>query len=79
MSPNGSPRRKPNRQLTALRINAGLSANDLAYRANVSGKTIRMAEAGFVPGPRIQLAIAEIFGKQPLDLWPLERQREAVR
>ncbi len=57
-----------------MRINEGLTPNMLAYRANVSGNTVRLAEAGFVPGPRIQFAIAEVFGKRPLDLWPLEEQ-----
>ena len=46
----------------------------LAYRAGVSGNTIRMVEAGFVPGPRIQFAIAQVFDMRPLDLWPIEEQ-----
>lgn len=71
---NGSRRRTPNRNLQALRINAGLSPNDLAYRAGVSGKTVRMAEAGFIPSPRVQFAVAQVFGKLPTDLWPLEQQ-----
>lgn len=71
----GSARRTPNRRLQELRINAGLSPNDLAYRAGVSGKTIRLAEAGFTPGPRIQRAISDVLQLAPLELWPLERQR----
>lgn len=71
---NGS-NRHPNRQLQELRINAGLSPNDLALRAGTSGKTVRMVEAGWVPGPRLQFQIAQVFGLKPLDLWPLERQR----
>lgn len=70
-------RRLPNRKLQGLRINAGLSPNDLAYRAGVSGNTVRMAEAGFVPSPRVQFAIARVFELSPLDLWPLEDQRAA--
>ena len=73
-APIGSRRRTPNRQLQALRINAGLSPNDLAYRAGVSGKTIRMAEAGFIPSPRVQFAVAQVFDLRPTDLWPLEHQ-----
>lgn len=70
-------RRKPQplRRLTELRINAGMTPNDLAYRAGVSGQTVRMAESGFVPGPRVQFAVARAFGLTPLDLWPIERQR----
>lgn len=70
--------RPPNRRLQGLRLNAGLSPNDLAYRAGVSGPTIRLAERGHLPGPRIQYAIARVFDLDPLDIWPLERQREPV-
>jgi DNA-binding XRE family transcriptional regulator len=65
-------RRVPHRRLTELRINAGMSPNDLALRAGVAGKTIRMAEAGFIPSPRTQFAIGRVFDLQPLDLWALE-------
>lgn len=81
MSTNAQIRRqparrvRPNRRLQELRINQGLSPNDLAYRAGVSGNTIRLAEAGFVPGPRIQFAIARVFELLPLDVWPMEGQR----
>lgn len=51
-----------------------MAPSDLAYRAGVSAKTIRLAEHGFVPGPRIQFAIAQVFDLSPLDLWPLETQ-----
>lgn len=57
-----------------LRINEGLSPNDLAYRAGVAGKTVRMAEAGFLPSPRVQHAIASVFGLQPTSIWPLHVQ-----
>ena len=66
--------RRTNTKLIALRINAGLSPNDLGRRIGVSGQTIRMAEAGFIPGPRIQFAIAQEFDLLPLDLWPIEQQ-----
>lgn len=81
MKPNGSrnkPRAQPNRELIKLRINAGLSPNDLAYRAGVSGKTVRLAEKGYTPSPRVQYAIAQELGKQPLDLWPYETQRRVA-
>lgn len=71
-------RRTPNRDLQSLRINLGLSPNDLAYRAGVSGNTVRMAEAGFVPSPRVQFAIARVFDKSPLDLWPIESQQRVA-
>lgn len=69
---------QPNRRLQELRINAGLSTTDLAYRAGTSAKTIRLAEKGYVPGPRLQFQIAQVFELLPLDLWPLERQKAAA-
>lgn len=71
-------RRNPHLRLRALRINAGMTPNDLAYKAGVSGKTVRMAEAGFIPGPRIQFQIAAVFEMSPLDLWPFEREHQRV-
>ena len=63
--------RKPNLVLQAHRLNRGLSPNDLARLTGVSAPSIRLAEAGHVPGPRIQFALAEFFGVQVLDIWPL--------
>lgn len=70
--------RAPNTELISLRINGGMTAADLAYRCGTSAKTIRLAEAGFTPGPRIQFEIAKAFGLEPLDIWPMERQRVAA-
>jgi lambda repressor-like predicted transcriptional regulator len=58
----------------SLRINAGLSRADLALRAGVGRETLRLAEAGYLPGPRVQYAIAHALGCTPLDLWPIEMQ-----
>jgi lambda repressor-like predicted transcriptional regulator len=70
--------RAPNTALIELRINEGLTPADLAYRCGTSAKTIRLAEAGFTPGPRIQFEIAKVFGVRPLEIWPLERQKVAA-
>lgn len=67
-------RRQAHTALIALRVNEGLSREALAYRAGVSRETIRLVEAGFVPTPRVQFAVAGVFGRRPLDLWPIERQ-----
>ena len=61
-----------------LRLNEGLSRDDLARRSGVSRETIRFAEAGFVPTARVQFALAAAFGLRPLDLWPIDCQREIV-
>lgn len=75
----GTRRRQPNRKLQELRLNAGLSPNDLGYRAGISGKSVRQIEAGVIPHPRIQFAIAQVFDLLPLDIWSLETQRDGYR
>jgi transcriptional regulator with XRE-family HTH domain len=70
-------KRRKHLELIGLRLNAGLSRADLSRRTGVSIESIRMAEMGFVPGPRIQFALADEFDKRPLDLWPIQRQRVA--
>lgn len=65
---------RPNRRLLAKRINLGLSPNDLARAAGVSGNTVRSAESGLIPGPRTQFAIAEALDTEPLEIWPLDQQ-----
>ena len=71
--------RQMHRELIALRINEGLSRLDLARRIGVSAETVRLAEElGRTPTVRVQFAIANAFDKQPLDLWPIERQRVAA-
>lgn len=69
------PPGRPNTRLYGLRLNAGLSRQDLSRRTGVSNETIRLAEIGFVPGPRIQFILADAFKLTPLDLWPLEQQK----
>lgn len=68
---------RQNRELIERRINAGLTPNDLALRAGISGATVRSAERGFYVGPRSQYAIARALECLPLDVFPFERQREA--
>lgn len=68
-------RKAPNLQLIGLRVNAGLSRETLALRAGIGRETVRIAETGFTPTPRVQFAIAKALGMHPLDLWPIESQR----
>jgi DNA-binding XRE family transcriptional regulator len=72
-------RHGPNHRLIELRVNEGMAPSDLAYRAGVSAKSIRLAEMGFIPGPRVQFAIASAFGLRPTDIFPLHAQRRASR
>lgn len=78
--PRGSvprSRARINRSLIEMRLNAGLTPNDLARRAGVSGNTVRSAERGLYVDPRSQFAIASALGARPLDAFPFERQKEA--
>jgi transcriptional regulator with XRE-family HTH domain len=79
MALRSANRSRSNRPLIEARLNAGLTPNDLAYRAGLSGNTVRAAERGLYVGPRAQYAIARALNLLPLVLFPWERQREAVR
>lgn len=70
-------RKQPNRKLIELRLNKGLTPNQVAYMTGLTGPTIRLAEKGHVPSPRVQLALAEFYdAERVVDLWPLEMQKE---
>lgn len=71
-------RRTINRHLVELRLNVGLSPNDLARRAMISGNTVRAAERGLYVSPRSQYAIAKALGADVLAVFPFERQRLAA-
>lgn len=44
-------------------------------RSGIGRETIRRAEAGFIPTPRAQFAIAQALDTTPLAIWPIEHQR----
>lgn len=71
-------RPRSNRALIELRLNQGLTPNDLARRAQISGNTVRAAERGLYIDVRSQYAIANALGVLPLDVFPFERQRVAA-
>lgn len=80
-NPSGKISRKKkriNRSLIEMRLNAGLTPNDLGRRAGVSGNTVRAAERGLYVDPRSQYAMARALGVLPLDVFPFERQKEAA-
>lgn len=66
-------------KLIGLRVNAGYSRDDLARELGIGKETIRLAECGFVPTPRIQFALANHFRLLPLDIWPAKDQRVPVK
>jgi transcriptional regulator with XRE-family HTH domain len=69
---------RPNMDLIRARLNEGLTPNDLAYRAGISGNTVRAAERGMYINPRSQYAISRALQADPLSLFPFERQRVAA-
>jgi transcriptional regulator with XRE-family HTH domain len=62
-------------RLRALRIDRGLSPEQLAWRLGISGRTIRRVEDGRLPYPRTQFAIASFFEMRPSELWPADAAR----
>lgn len=57
-------------QLRILRLNAGLSPEQLGEQVGVSGDTIRRLETGGRPSARTAKLIADYFGKQATEMWP---------
>lgn len=66
--------KKPNLALVGLRLNRGLSPNELAGLTEVSAETIRLAEKGHIPSPRVMFALADFFEVDVLDIWKLRGQ-----
>lgn len=65
--------------LTELRLRRGLSIPQLALQAGVSAHAIRRYEAGDGrPHPKNQLALAEFFELDVLELFPLEDEETAA-
>jgi transcriptional regulator with XRE-family HTH domain len=54
-----------------LRVNRGLSPEQLGERVGVSGRTIRRVEEGNRPTVRTMFLIALQFDYDVVDLWPL--------
>ena len=67
-----------NRVLIELRLDHGMTPNDLGRRAGVSGNTVRAAERGDYIDPRSQYAIASALDVARVVVFPFERQREAA-
>jgi DNA-binding XRE family transcriptional regulator len=66
--------RKPNLTLIGLRLNRGLSPNELAGLVDVSAETIRLAEKGHIPSPRVMFELAGFFEVEVVSIWPLKGQ-----
>lgn len=75
--PDPAPsKRKINKQagkhIRRLRINRGLSPEQLGVQIKVSGRTIRrVEEEGMVPTARVMFALAAWTGDEVVDLWRL--------
>lgn len=59
-------------KLRRLRLNQGLSPEQLAAHVGLSGKAIRLIEEGrVIPTPRSMFALAHYFELEVTDLWRL--------
>lgn len=64
----------PGRRLRAARLNAGLATRELAEQIGVNRNTIVRAERGEGVYPATAKKIADYFGVQVTDLWPVEER-----
>lgn len=64
--------------LTAARVNRGLSRRVLASKVGVGRETIRRLEHGERVHPATAKKVADFFNVQVTDLMPADPEREAV-
>lgn len=65
--------------LAERRFNAGLSPEQLGEKCGVSGRTIRrLEESGHRPSPKVAKGLADHFGVQPSEIWPLDDTEAAA-
>lgn len=64
--------------LAELRFNKGLSPEDLGSACEISGRTIRRLEQGHKPTASTAKKIANYFGVQPSDIWPVDTEAAAA-
>lgn len=58
-------------RLKVLRMNSGMSPEQLGQRVGVSGMTIRRIEQGKLPTVRTMFLIAQEFDEEVTSLWPV--------
>lgn len=63
-------RTRPVGRLEAMRRERGLRQVDLAQAAGVSATSVSIAEAGYVPSPRLRARIAAALDVPESELWP---------
>jgi transcriptional regulator with XRE-family HTH domain len=57
--------------LTEKRVNRGLSLPVASREIGISRGTLQRAEAGEMPSPALAKKIADFYGVQVTDIWPL--------
>lgn len=62
--------------LHAARLNLGLNSREAAQKIGVSQDILLRAETGSRPQPRHAKAIADFYGCQVTDIWPIADPRE---
>lgn len=64
--------------LKAARLNKGLSLRAAAIRVGVDMHALWRAERGGSPSPATAKVIADFYGVQVTDIWPLEEPAEKI-
>jgi transcriptional regulator with XRE-family HTH domain len=60
--------------LVAERVNRGLSVLEAAEQIGVARGTLSRAEQGVMPSPRNAKKVADFYGVQVTDIWPVDRE-----
>ena len=63
--------------LLGERLNQGLTSRDAAERIGVSQAILLRAESGLGVRPKHAKAIADFYGVQVTDIWPVENRSAA--
>lgn len=64
--------------LIALREGKCWTTRDLAHHAGLVHETVRRVERGKIPTPRVQFALAEALGVEPIVIVPLGARQWAA-
>lgn len=58
--------------LRAERVNRGMSTREASDKIGIARPTLERAEAGEAPRPRQAKLIADFYGVQVTDIWPVD-------
>ncbi len=64
--------------LKAERLNRGLSLDALSDEIDVPKSTLARMETGVAPRPAVRLKVADLYGYEVTEIWPLDTGSKAA-